>query len=54
MGVLGSYFAGWSLVGLCLWFRYPVRGVSVDSYFHILMTMHGQNHFKLVYKLTVR
>ena len=30
MGALGSIFAGWSLVGLCLWFRYPVSGVGVD------------------------
>ena len=22
-------FVGWSLVGLCLWFRYPVSGVGV-------------------------
>ena len=28
--VLGSFFAGWSLVGLCLWFRYPVSGMGVD------------------------
>jgi len=28
MSVLGL-FVGWSLVGLCLWFRYPVRGVGV-------------------------
>jgi hypothetical protein len=26
VGVLGSFFAGWSLVGVCLWFRYPVHG----------------------------
>ena len=30
MGVLGSLLAGWNLVGLCLWFRYPVSGVDVD------------------------
>ena len=30
MVVLGSFFAGWSLVGLCLWFWYPVSGVGVD------------------------
>ena len=29
MGVLGSFFVGWSLVGLCLWFRYAVSGVGV-------------------------
>jgi hypothetical protein len=28
--VLGSFFAGWSLVGLCLWFRYPISGMGVD------------------------
>jgi hypothetical protein len=25
-----AYFVGYSLVGLCLWFRYPVSGVGVD------------------------
>jgi hypothetical protein len=30
VGVSGSLFAGCSLVGLCLWFRYPVSGVGVD------------------------
>ena len=30
MGVVGSFFAGWSLVGLCLWIRYPVHGFDVD------------------------
>jgi hypothetical protein len=25
-----AYFAGCSLVGVCLWFRYPVSGVGVD------------------------
>jgi hypothetical protein len=25
-----AYFAGYSLVGLYLWFRYPVSGVGVD------------------------
>jgi len=29
VGVLGSFFVGWSLVGLCLWFRYAVSGVGV-------------------------
>jgi hypothetical protein len=26
VGVLGSFFVGWSFVGLCLWFRYPISG----------------------------
>jgi hypothetical protein len=30
VGVLGSFFVGWNLFGLCLWFRYPFRGVGVD------------------------
>ena len=30
MGILVRFFVGWSLVGLCIWFRYPVSGVSVD------------------------
>jgi hypothetical protein len=25
-----AYFVGYSLVGLCLWFRYPVSVVGVD------------------------
>jgi hypothetical protein len=25
-----AYFAGYSLVGLCLWFRYPISGVGID------------------------
>jgi hypothetical protein len=29
-GVLGSFFVGWSFVGLCLWLRYPVSVVGVD------------------------
>ena len=30
-GVVGAVYeiVGWSLVGLCLWFRYPVSGVGV-------------------------
>jgi hypothetical protein len=30
VGVSGSFFAGWRLVVLCLWFTYPVSGVGVD------------------------
>ena len=30
MGVLASFIVGWSLVGLCLWFRYPVSGLGAD------------------------
>jgi len=30
VGVLGSFFVGWTLVGLCLWFRYPVSGLGAD------------------------
>ena len=30
VGVLGSFLWVGVLVGLCLWFRYPVSGVGVD------------------------
>ena len=30
MGVLGSFLARLGLVGLCLWFTYPVSVVGVD------------------------